>query len=174
VDPPPVDPAHAPSRYIRESGAADIGSWRATIYIDDLRVVVPEHEVDAGVGADLQRKVDACYKAHFLGVKTAKNIDLMNVFSYGVHRYGASQHGYTGVHACVAVGQVHREGSESVGGVPSCRRHLVRLPASTLPGPSNDCWEAGRGSFCSIGRLFLGCSRLTTSSSMRCRGVARR
>ena len=69
-------PVIPPSRYIQESGAAHIGSWRAAIYIDDLGVVVPEHEVDAGVGADLQRRVDACYEAHSLGVKTAKNIDL--------------------------------------------------------------------------------------------------
>ncbi len=50
--------------------------------------------MDAGVGADLQRKVDACYEAHSLGVKTAKNIDLTSILSYGTHRHGASQHGY--------------------------------------------------------------------------------
>ncbi len=110
-------PVIPPSRYIQESGAAHTGSWRATIYIDDLEVMVPEHEVDAGVGADLQRRVDACYEAHSLGVKTAKNIDLTSSPMELIGTELRNMHGYRC--ACVAVCQVHREGGGSVVGVPS-------------------------------------------------------
>ena len=71
-----LSPVIPPSRYIQESGAAHMGSWRAAVYIDDLGVLVPEHEVASGVGADLLQRVDACYERHCLGTKTAKNIDL--------------------------------------------------------------------------------------------------